>query len=1011
MLDSVNWSVIISLVFAVGISLFSYIQVRKTVAALRKSRAQAIIHKERLKTFRNDLFEFIPDGLLVIDSKGKIIQSNTHIQKILGWSSEELEGKSVDILIPEGLRNNHRHLMSNAFRDRKERSLVPDRAAGSLIGLCRDGTTIAIDISLKPIEMDNESVMVAAIRDISERQKINDENRQAAIALDAAEDAILVYDAKTLKFTYANEGAATQLGYSREEFLAMSADSIIYSAGRASFPQRVKETISANDKTLHYTDIHQSKNGKKFPVELSVRYVSGVSRPYIVSVGRDISERMAATESMNAKSLELAKLNQELELERNNLEKQVEERTQEMESAKERAEKANTMKSSFLASMSHEIRTPMNGVIGMIELLLLSDLDKNQLQRVNTLQESSQSLLTIIDEILDFSKIEAGKIELISEQVDLVHTIDSVHSSLLAIAGNKNVELTCYRDPSLPSVITSDALRLRQIITNLVGNSIKFSSGDERQGKVSLRFEYGVDNCMRLIVEDNGIGIARESLQAIFEPFKQENASTVHHFGGTGLGLPITKVLVEKMQGSLSVESELNVCTRFTAVLPIVTENENWQPEFGKSLDGSTCSFYCEDLEQSKDWLEFLEFSGANVYKVQKPEDLLNSSEPSSNDSASDLAIFIGEKFDSSYFQTLIKDSVVSGKFKLVAVTTLEFENILIVDDNIVVVNNQSNRNSTFGEVLSLLSDEVSEQGKDPVESSVEDPKTMDGQPLLGAEIQVLVAEDNEINQSVISNQLEAIGYTYEIANDGKEALEMWRNNSYTMILTDLHMPEMDGYTLGTTIRELEQEGERIPIIAYTANALKGERDRCLECGMDDYLTKPIALKELKSTMITWVDGRCEDSRRPSDDEPPKTAAGDPQTCDTKVLDVSILEGLVGDDVSVIENLLTKYQESALEASSEMALAVKNEDWSGIANIAHRLKSSSRSVGASTLGEICADLESAGGQQNDAAMQVVMSEFDKACRDVQEALSSRLAHGAMLPVKTKQSNAMSFSGS
>lgn len=982
-----NFTVFLNVILALAVLLLGIFSVKKK----RSSRNTAVGLRAELSDFRDELIEFVPDGLLFINSQGNIIGVNTQIERLFGWKKKDLIGQSVEILMPPELRSNHDKLRSRFIGEDRERLMSPGRFAGGLTGMRKDNTTFNAEISLKPIEYHGTHLVVAGVRDISDRVKMYAEIDQVMVALDATDDAILIYEARTLRITYANEGAVRQLGYTRDEFLLMTLEDFNSEKSQCHLHKKLRKTRDAGGETQKYVDYHLTKDGREFPVELSMRFIDHLDSPYIVSVGRDISKQTLALDSLDVNASELKQVNRELELERKNLALEVKIRTRQVEKAKKRAEDANIAKSAFLASMSHEIRTPMNGVLGMIELLLASHLDSRQLERVSTLQDSALSLLTIIDEILDFSKIEAGKIEMANEAVDLVTTTDSIHASLLAIAESKNVTLSCYRDPTLVPVIVSDALRLRQIVTNLVGNSIKFSSGLERQGNVKLRFEAIADDMLRITVEDNGIGIKQASLKTIFEPFKQENISNPHSFGGTGLGLPISKMLIEKMQGTLTIESELGVGTKVMVNLPIVVADGKAEPEFAQNLQGVRCNLFVNDEDQARDWLSYLSFAGARVCHVNQPSDLMQLEKSDSNQSENTIGIAIDNILGADYFRLLMARGQRRGPARLIVVLPLSNKVITVVNKELTLLNSNPNRNTTFRHLLKIISGESvnsefiadSEEPSDP--ASIATATATENE-----EKKVLVAEDNAINQNVICNQLEALGYAYELASNGKEALALWRKNNYAMLLTDLHMPIMDGYTLALEIRNQESDADHIPIVAYTANALKGERERCLECGMDDYLTKPITLKALNSSLATW-------SNSPNS-KPAVRGLSEPETstepqAPTSPLDISILENIVGDDSKVIAKFLFDYHGAVKKASSDIGAAFQHKDWEQIKALAHTLKSLSRTMGAIALGEICAALEDAGRQRNEIAVNAAMSNFGEAMDEVDAALSMRFSQG------------------
>lgn len=962
-----------------------------------------------LSLLRDGIFDSFLGGLLVVGSQGEILSVNSHVERIFGWSASELEGQPIEKLIPKQFRKNHRKLVSGFINKNDRRTGEQGRRIDKLTGIHKDKTKFAMEISLNTVHYDSEQVVVVGVRDMSSHIKLDKEYSQMTNALDVSKELIFIYDAESLSLIYANDGAATQLGYTKAELLCMSVDEIIYDNDRSTCLDTARETMQSVGVIKNYSAMYMTKSGERIPVEFATRYIATQKFPYIVSVASDISDRLQSMKSLEAKTEQLHGLNQKLLEDRENLEKEIQERTSDIERTKKKAEDANLAKSSFLAAMSHEIRTPMNGVIGMIELLLITKLDQGQIKRVTTLQESALSLLTIIDEILDLSKIEAGKIELASEPVEFPKTTDSVYGSLLVIAQSKDVEFYCYRDPSISPIIVTDALRLRQIITNLVGNSIKFCSRLSKKGKVSLRFEAVGEKSFRIIIEDNGIGIKKESIGSVFEPFKQQDAATVHHFGGTGLGLPITKALVEKMGGSIGLESEPGIFTKFTVELPLVVSGEAREPECPQTLNNLHCYLYSEDEQRANDWMSFFNFYGASVSRVDNPDDLVKTS--GSERGKSVIAVSIGGMVDMEYYEALLRKESETRLLKLIVVLPLSTQVVESQNPALSLVHSNLHQNQSFGEVLQILNEEVGRvenSGAAAQVSSID--MTVDSESDVEP-IQVLVAEDNAINRDVISNQLEAIGYTFDIANDGLEALELWRTNKYCMLLTDLHMPNMDGYALAEKIRELETGGKRFPIVAYTANALKGERDRCLECGMDDYLTKPIALDGLRKAMKTWVDdvgfnsgplqtaasaAQHEETETPQDQhievDTPQAINQAEVLSGPAVLDVTILEALVGDEASVIDGFLTDYRSLAEKASADMDAAFANNDWKKISDIAHMFKSSSRSVGATELGDICANLEYVGKKSDAKDAERFKSDFDNALTEVYRLLSEKLDH-------------------
>ena len=687
------------------------------------------------------------------------------------------------------------------------------------------------------------------------------------------------------------------------------------------------------------------RDGSVFPARVELRFLETAEGRMTVAHVQDITASKLA----------------ERELQRHNdeLEGKVAARTCELVRARDQAQQANRAKSAFLAVMSHEIRTPMNGVVGMIDVLEQSHLEDGQAEIVKTVRESASALLTIVDDVLDFSKIEAGQFQVDREPMDVAGVVEAVCDTLDRLAGRKGIELTLFTDPAIPTRLLGDATRLRQVLLNLVGNAIKFSSGQGRTGRVRVSARWVEASAQQAVLEfsvtDNGIGMDADMLPQLFAPFTQADASTTRRFGGTGLGLSISRGLVELMGGEIGVRSKPDQGSTFTVRLPLA----QLPPELdvaARELAGLRCVVLGAVSGPADDLATYLAHSGA---VVQRAADL-----PAACDWTSHCApgLFVVVCTDEAPDRTLAEMRAACSarpdlQVRFVVIERGRRRGPRVKATDVVILDLDVLHRRVFVQAVALAAGRTTARAQEPPPVDVQTrpaalPRhddTMQSRP-------ILVAEDNEINQRVLLTQLALLGHTAEIAGTGLEALECWRNGDYALLLTDLHMPQMDGYALATAIREAEAGQRRMPIVALTANALKGEASRCLALGMDDYMTKPVQLVNLKSMLRKWMPATLSPTAAIHPTALPSPAAA----ATTLALDVKVLEALVGDEPQVIEDVLQQFRASAGQASRQMRAACRDRRPDTVEAVAHRLKSSARAVGALGLGDLCAEMEEAG---------------------------------------------------
>jgi signal transduction histidine kinase/DNA-binding response OmpR family regulator len=618
--------------------------------------------------------------------------------------------------------------------------------------------------------------------------------------------------------------------------------------------------------------------------------------------------------------------------------------------AKQVAEHSNKSKSVFLATMSHEIRTPMNGVLGMAEMLSTGVLDDEQAESVSIIRQSATHLLSLIDSILDFSKLEADRVEIEERQVHVDDLIYGLAESLLPVAKAKGVRLRAYSDPNIPSIILDDT-RLRQVLNNFVGNAIKFSSSENgSHGEVYVRAEIKSDNLLKISVRDNGIGIAPQQLKSVFDAFHQAEVSTTRRFGGTGLGLAISKKLIDLMGGMIDVESELGKGSTFTVLLPLKAAGDIVKCH--QELRAKHCVVVGQQTQENTDLQFVLRNAGATAFLVQDISAAFNAM-----NSVLRPTVFVHADVGASeqaYAREVLEHTWASEVSHLI-ITDGSRKSLRMIEENIACAD--WGRAKALVSAVSLMTQDRSQIPSASLAANkrllgMGLPKTVEK---ISGSIKVLVAEDDPINQRVISRQLAHLGVKADFAQTGREALDMWmENHGYSLVLTDLHMPVMDGYELTRRIRSLESSGEHIPIIALTANAVTGETFEAYKAGIDLYLTKPILLADLSVAIATFAVDLSSIPNTANIEASEKENSGEVAFAD---FDLQTVIAIIGDDQELIRDLIDQYSNDADGVISDLDSAFRKLDTKQVKFLAHRLKSSSKSVGALRLGTIFSQLE------------------------------------------------------
>ncbi len=526
----------------------------------------------------------------------------------------------------------------------------------------------------------------------------------------------------------------------------------------------------------------------------------------------------------------------------------------ELSAAQAASDAANQAKSGFLAAMSHEIRTPMNGVVGMVDLLMQTSLQTSQMEIAKAIRESAGSLLSIVSEILDFSKIEAGKFEITMGPVSIEETVAGTCTLLDALVVKKGVHLHYFVDPMIPGIVHSDGVRLRQILVNLVNNAVKFSSGLDRPGRVTVRATLAREDADRVwidfAIQDNGIGMDDAVRAGLFQAFSQGATGTTRRYGGTGLGLAISQRLASLMGAKIGVQSTLNMGSTFALQLPC---GKLSQPAAEPSLvEGLTVLVLSTSKERRDDSERHLRRAGATVLSAENPSTPLNG----------DVCVWMVESEDGYSLETIrdairaharahgdTKTKFLVKTYGLTRTPPYRAKEFLQYDGNLTT-------RAAFLRAIAVLAGRAEPTNRELGDlGAVQLAEGRVRAEAIQQDRLILVAEDNEINQDVIRRQLTILGYAFEIVSDGQAALERWATGEFSVVITDIHMPKMDGHQLAAAIRREEALSgrRRTLIIALTANAIKGVDQQCIDSGMDQCLCKPVLLVDLKEQLQHWI--------------------------------------------------------------------------------------------------------------------------------------------------------------
>lgn len=787
---------------------FSDLQRQKAINELRDSAAR--IHA---------IVDTVVDGIITIDAQGVVETFNPAAERIFGYTAAEVIGRNVNMLMPEPYSTQHDGYLEH-YRATGEARIIGTMR--TVEGRRKDGSSFPLELAVNRMQLGGGVFFTGIVRDITARKQTEDELRASEekyrTLFESMDEGFCV-----VEMLYDQHGTAVDY-----RFVEINPAFERQTGLQLALGKTILQLVPDHD--AHWFEIFGkvARTGEAIRIE---QLASGMRRYYDVfayRIGGDGSQKVGILFQDITKR------------------KQAE---QELVAAKNAAELANRTKDSFLATMSHEIRTPLTGMLGMLELLSMSHLGKEQLATLNAAWDSGRGLLRIVSDILDWSKIEEGKLQLSLQATSIPQLLQEVVNTYSRVASAKSLMLWQSADSRLSPAHIVDPLRLSQVLNNFVSNAIKFT----QRGQVQLRAER-IELCdsgerICFSVKDTGAGIAKETQEHLFQRYRQESSDTARLYGGTGLGLAICRRLAELMDGQIALESEPGQGSTFsiTLILPI------------SGVPGARLQSLHPEVE----------------HRTVKP--------------------LLGGGADA---------------------------------------------------------------------------------PL------VLAVDDHPINRDLLASQIKLLGLRAETAENGQVALSMWQNGCFALVITDCHMPEMDGYTLSREIRRIEAEEARprTPIIAWTANALSEESERCQTAGMDELLVKPAGMVQLRTILAKCLSIAETDSSQLAAES---HKAGDSQH---NPIDYSLLKQVVPDSRARMQ-VLHDFQVHIRADLARLLETLEQGDQANAHNTAHRMKGSSQMVGARDLAKACAAIEQAARDGNMAAARAAMSALDEAVRQLEASLA------------------------